>query len=295
LQEAYEVVKLIDKNTRVIVQGLTGAQGQFHARLMKEYGTKIVAGSVPGRGGQVFEGVPVYDTIVEAQEEHEIDASIIFVPAPYALDAALEAVEANLDPIAVITEGIPVRDSIELVAKAKLKGTTIVGPNTPGLIKAGESKMGIMPAQVFRKGKVGVISRSGTLFYEIAAHITRVGLGQSTCVGLGGDPVVGLDYIEVLKWFQEDPDTEAVALIGEIGGDAEERAAQFIREGGFTKPIAAYIAGRAAVPGKRMGHAGAIIQGSSGTAESKMSALKKAGVEVGELPRQVAEALRRLL
>ena len=289
------MVRFIDKDTRVIVQGLTGGQGQFHARLMKEYGTKVVAGSVPGRGGQVFEGVPVYDTIAEAQEEHEIDSSIVFVPAPYALDAALEAVEAGLDPVVVITEGIPVRDSIELVAKARLKGTTIVGPNTPGLIKAGESKMGIMPAQVFRKGGVGVISRSGTLFYEIAAHITRVGLGQSTCVGLGGDPVVGLDYIEVLKWFEEDPETEAVALIGEIGGDAEERAAKFIQEGGFTKPVAAYIAGRAAVPGKRMGHAGAIIQGSSGTADSKMGALRNAGVEVGELPSQVAEALRRLL
>lgn len=289
------MVRFIDKDTRVIVQGLTGGQGQFHARLMKEYGTKVVAGSVPGRGGQVFEGVPVYDTVVEAQEEHEIDASIIFVPAPYALDAVLEAVEAGLDPVVVITESIPIRDSIELVAKARLKGTTIVGPNTPGLIKAGESKMGIMPAQVFRKGGVGVISRSGTLFYEIATHITRVGLGQSTCVGLGGDPVVGLDYIEVLKWFEEDPETEAVALIGEIGGDAEERAARFIQEGGFTKPVAAYIAGRAAVPGKRMGHAGAIIQGSSGTADSKMSALRNASVEVGELPSQVAEALRRLL
>lgn len=289
------MVRFMDRDTRVIVQGLTGAQGQFHARLMKEYGTKVVAGSVPGRGGQVFEGVSVYDTIAEAQEEHEIDASIVFVPAPFALDAALEAVEADLDPVVVITEGIPVRDSIELVAKARLKGATIVGPNTPGLIKAGESKMGIMPAQVFRKGGVGIISRSGTLFYEIAAHITRVGLGQSTCVGLGGDPVVGLDYIETLKWFQEDPETEAVALIGEIGGDAEERAAKFIQRGGFTKPVAAYIAGRAAIPGKRMGHAGAIIQGSSGTAESKMSALREAGVTVGELPSQVAEALKALL
>lgn len=289
------MVRFIDGDTRVIVQGLTGGQGQFHARLMKEYGTKVVAGSVPGRGGQVFEGVPVYDTVAEAQEEHEIDASIIFVPAPSALDAALEAVEADLDPVVVITEGIPVRDSIELVAKARLKGTTVIGPNTPGLIKAGECKMGIMPAQVFRRGSVGIISRSGTLFYEIAAHITRVGLGQSTCVGLGGDPVVGLDYVDVLKWFEDDPETEAVALIGEIGGDAEERAAKFIEDGGFTKPVAAYIAGRAAVPGKRMGHAGAIIQGSSGTAESKMSALRNAGVEVGELPSQVAEALRRLL
>jgi len=289
------MVRLIDGGTRVVVQGLTGAQGQFHARLMKEYGTRVVAGSVPGRGGQVFEGIPVYDTVAEAQEEHEVDASIIFVPAPFALDAALEAMEADLDPVVVITEGIPVRDSIELVAKARLRGVTIVGPNTPGLIKAGECKMGIMPAQVFSRGGVGVVSRSGTLFYEIAAHITRVGLGQSTCVGLGGDPVVGLDYIDLLRWFQNDPLTKAVALIGEIGGDAEERAARFIMDGGFTKPVAAYIAGRAAVPGKRMGHAGAIIQGSSGTAESKISALKEAGAQVGDLPSQVAEALRRLL
>jgi len=289
------MVSFINRGTRVIVQGITGGQGQFHTRLMREYGTRVVAGSVPGRGGQVFEGVPVYDTVAETKEEHEVDASIVFVPAPFALDAALEAVEADLDPVVVITEGIPVRDSIELVAKAHLKGTTIVGPNTPGLIKAGECKMGIMPAHVFKKGSVGVVSRSGTLFYEIAAHITRVGLGQSTCVGLGGDPVVGLDYVDVLRWFQDDPETEAVALIGEIGGDAEERAAKFIMDGGFTKPVAAYIAGRTAVPGKRMGHAGAIIQGSSGTAESKMSALGEAGAQVGEMPSQVAKALKRLL
>jgi succinyl-CoA synthetase alpha subunit len=262
---------------------------------MKDYGTRIVAGVTPGRGGQEAEGVPVYDTIREAQETHNIDASIIFVPAPFALDAALEAIEAELDPVVVITEGVPVRDSIELVARAKQRGTTIVGPNTPGVIKAGESKMGIMPAKVFKQGNVGIISRSGTLFYEIAAHITRAGLGQSTCVGLGGDPVVGLDYIDMLKWFQDDPETEAVALIGEIGGDAEERAAQFIKESGFKKPVAAYIAGRAAIPGKRMGHAGAIIQGSTGTAQSKMDALNKAGVSVGELPSQVAQFLREVL
>ena len=262
---------------------------------MKEYGTKVVAGVTPGRGGQEAEGVPVYDTIHEAQDNHEIDASIIFVPAPFSLDAALESIEADVDPVVVITEGVPVVDSIKLVAKAKAKGTTIVGPNTPGVIKAGESKMGIMPAQVFKKGNVGIISRSGTLFYEIASQITRVGLGQSTCVGLGGDPVVGLDYIDMLKWFQDDPETEAVALIGEIGGDAEERAAKYIEDGGFTKPVAAFIAGRAAVPGKRMGHAGAIIQGATGTADSKINALRKAGVAVGELPGQVAEKLKQLL
>ena len=289
------MARFIDKETRVVVQGITGDQGLFHTHLMKDYGTRIVAGVTPGRGGQEAEGVPVYDTIREAQETHSIDASIIFVPAPFALDAALEAIETELDPVVVITEGVPVRDSIELVGRAKQRGTTIVGPNTPGVIKAGESKMGIMPAQVFKRGNVGIISRSGTLFYEIADHITRVGLGQSTCVGLGGDPVVGLDYIDMLKWFQEDPETDAVALIGEIGGDAEERAAEFIKEGGFTKPVAAYIAGRAAIPGKRMGHAGAIIQGSTGTAQSKMDALNEAGVSVGELPGQVAKSLREVL
>jgi len=289
------MTRFIDRDTRVVVQGITGGQGEFHTRLMKEYGTKIVAGVTPGRGGQEVERIPVYDTIREAQQEEEIDASIIFVPARFSLDAALEAIEAELDPVVVITEGIPVSDSIEIVARATLRGATVVGPNTPGIIKAGESKMGIMPAQVFKKGGVGIISRSGTLFYEIAAHLTRVGLGQSTCVGLGGDPVVGLDYIDILKWFEEDPETKAVALIGEIGGDAEERAAKFIKEGGFTKPIAGYVAGRAAVPGKRMGHAGAIIQGGTGSADGKISALRDAGVAVGDLPGQVAELLRELL
>lgn len=289
------MISFIDKDTRIVVQGITGSQGKFHTKLMKEYGTKIVAGVTPGRGGQEIEKTPVYNTILEAKENHEIDASIIFVPAPFALDAAFEALEAELDPVVVITEGVPVNDSIKIVAKAKQLGTTIVGPNTPGVIKAGESKMGIMPAKVFKKGNIGIVSRSGTLFYEIASQITQNGLGQSTCVGLGGDPVVGLDYIDMLEWFQEDPETEAVALIGEIGGDAEERAAKYIDEGDFTKPVAAYIAGRAAIPGKRMGHAGAIIQGSTGTAESKITALRGAGVAVGELPGQVAEELRKLI
>jgi succinyl-CoA synthetase alpha subunit len=289
------MVKLIDKNTRVVVQGITGSQGRFHTNLMKSYGTRIVAGVTPGRGGQEAEGVPVYDTIMEAREEHEIDASIIFVPAQFSLDAVLEAVEADLNPVVVITEGIPVRDSIELIAKSRLKGITIVGPNTPGLIKVSESKMGIMPAQVFKKGSVGIISRSGTLFYEVAAHITQVGLGESTCIGIGGDQVVGLDFIDMLEWFQEDPETKAIAMIGEIGGDAEERAGQFIRDRGCTKPIAAYIAGRSAIPGKRMGHAGAIIQGSSGTADSKIKALRNAGVAVGELPSQIARSLKELI
>ncbi len=288
-------MKLINRDTRVVVQGITGTQGRFHAARMKEYGTKIVAGTTPGRGGQEVEGVPVYDTIIEAKERSGCDASIIFVPAPGALDAALEAIEAGMDPVVVITEGIPVRDTIEMVARAKQTCTTIIGPNTPGLIKAGESKMGIMPNQVFKAGSVGIISRSGTLFYEIAAHVTNQGLGESTCVGLGGDPVVGLDYIELLKWFQKDPETKAVALIGEIGGNAEEKAADFIASGGFTKPVAAYIAGRAAIPGKRMGHAGAIIQGSTGTADSKMNALRGAGASIGEQPVDVAKALKKVL
>jgi succinyl-CoA synthetase alpha subunit len=288
-------MKLINRDTKVVVQGVTGTQGRFHTARMKEYGTKVVAGVTPGRGGQDVDGTPVYDTVLEAKERQGCDASIIFVPAFGALDAALEAMEAGMNPIVVITEGIPVRDTIELVARAKQLGTTVVGPNTPGIIKAGESKMGIMPNQVFKRGSVGIISRSGTLFYEIAAHVTNQDLGESTCVGLGGDPVVGLDYIELLKWFENDSETRAVALIGEIGGDAEEKAADFIASGGFTKPVAAYIAGRAAIPGKRMGHAGAIIQGASGTADSKMNALRGAGATIGEQPIDVAKALNKAL
>lgn len=286
---------MIDENTRVLVQGITGSQGRFHTKLMLQYGTKVVSGVTPGRGGERVEDIPVFDTVEESQREFPADASIIFVPARFALDPALEAVEAGLDPVVVITENIPVRDAMEIVARARLRGTTIVGPNTPGLIKPGASKMGIMPSQVFRRGSVGVVSRSGTLFYEIAAHITRAGLGQSMCVGLGGDPIVGLDFVDLLRWFEEDEETEAVALIGEIGGDAEEMAAWFISQGGFTKPVAAYVAGRAAVPGKKMGHAGAIIQGSTGTAQSKMEALRNAGAAVGEQPGELARALKKSL
>jgi succinyl-CoA synthetase alpha subunit len=287
--------KMINHETKALVQGITGTQGRFHTKLMLEYGTKIVAGSAPGRGGQEVEGVPVYDLVIEAKQAKGVNASIIFVPAPGALDAALEAIEADLDPIVIITEGIPVKDTIEILARAKQKGVTIIGPNTPGIIKAGESKLGIMPAQIFSPGKIGIVSRSGTLFYEVAAHISRVGLGETTCVGIGGDPVVGLDYVDVLKWFQNDAETKGVALIGEIGGGAEERAADFIASGGFTKPISAYIAGRSAIPGKRMGHAGAIISGNTGTAEGKMSALRAVGVTVGLRPADIAESLRKLL
>lgn len=285
------MVRFIDGDTRVLVQGITGTQGSFHTRLMLDYGSKVVAGVTPGKGGMEVEGVPVFDSIAEAQIHFDIDASILFVPARFVLDPALEAVEAGLDPVVVIAEGVPVRDTMELVAYARLRGTTIIGPNCPGIIKPGEVKMGIMPEQVFRRGNIGIVSRSGTLFYEIASHISRRGLGQSTCVGIGGDPVVGLDFIDVLRWFEEDDETEAVALIGEIGGDAEERAADFIAGGGFTKPVAAYIAGRTAVPGKSMGHAGAIVQGDAGTALGKIEALRDAGVAVGDLPGEVAEAL----
>jgi succinyl-CoA synthetase alpha subunit len=288
-------MKFIDEDTRVLVQGITGSQGRFHTGLMLDYGSRVVTGVTPGRGGEAVEGVPVFDTITEAQQERVADASIIFVPARFALDPALEAIEGGLDPVVIITENIPIRDAMEIMARARLRDTTIVGPNTPGLIRPGASKMGIMPSQVFRKGPVGVVSRSGTLFYEVAARITRTGLGQSMCVGIGGDPIVGLDFVDVLRWFQEDDETEAVALIGEIGGDAEEKAAEFISQGGFTKPVAAYVAGRAAVPGKMMGHAGAIIQGSAGTAQGKMEALRDAGAAVGEQPRDVARALKELL
>jgi len=289
------MVKMIGKNTRAIVQGITGSQGRFHTKLMIEYGSKIVGGVTPGRGGQEVEGVPVFDTIEEAKKATGADASIIYVPAPFALDAALEAIEGDLNPIVIITEGIPIRDTVAILAQSKQRDITIIGPNTPGIIKVGESKLGIMPAQVFKPGKIGIVSRSGTLFYEVAAHITRLGLGESSCVGLGGDPIVGLDFIDVLKWFQQDSETLGVALIGEIGGDAEERAAGFISSGGFTKPIASYIAGRTAVPGKRMGHAGAIISGGAGTAEGKISVLQKAGVLIGERPCEVAEQLKRVL
>ena len=289
------MIKLIDRNTRVIVQGITGSQGTFHTELMQKYGTMIMAGVTPGKGGENVHGIPVYDTITEAQTNHKLDASIIFVPARFTLDAALEAVEAGLNPVTVITEGVPVKDTIQIMAYAKQNDTTIIGPNCPGLIKPSECKLGIMPSHIFKKGNIGVVSRSGTLFYEIAAHITRTDLGQSMCIGLGGDPIVGIDFIDALRWFEDDPETEAVALIGEIGGDAEEKAAQFIADGGFTKPVAGYIAGRSAIPGKRMGHAGAIIQGSSGTAESKISALGNVGVKVGDQSMDVAKALKELV
>jgi succinyl-CoA synthetase alpha subunit len=260
---------------------------------MLEYGTNIVAGSAPGRAGQNVEGIPVYDSIQEALEKHDANSSIIFVPAPFAKDAALEAIDANLNPIVIITEGIPVHDEIIIARVASEKGVKVIGPNTPGIIAPSECKLGIMPGHVFKKGNVGIISRSGTLTYEIAANLTNSGIGQSTCLGIGGDPVTGLNFIDVLELFKDDKETRSVVMIGEIGGDAEERTAKYISKTGFKKNVVAFIAGRTAPPGKRMGHAGAIISGSSGTAEAKINSLKEVGVKVASRPSEVAELIRR--
>ncbi len=285
----------VDKDTRVIVQGITGKQGSTHTRLMLEYGTKVVAGVTPGREGETVSGVPVYDTVAAALDEHEADAHIVFVPAAFAVDAILEGVYAGLNPVVAITEHIPVRDSIEFVNFARNRGTTIIGPNCPGVISPGETKVGIMPGYVYKQGSVGVVSRSGTLTYEIAHILTMAGFGQSTVLGIGGDPVTGLEFIDVLKKFKEDKETKAVVLVGEIGGNAEERAASYIKSE-FDKPVVSYIAGRSAPPGKRMGHAGAIVSGTSGGAQSKIDALKEVGVSVAETPvdisRLVGEALQ---
>lgn len=262
---------------------------------MLDYGTQIVAGVTPGKGGTQVHGVPVYDTVEEAVKEHEANASIIFVPAPFAADAAFEAMEGGLKTVVIITEHIPVKDAIQVMAYAKQHGVVVIGPNTPGVITTGECKLGVMPAHVFRPGIVGMASRSGTLTYEIAAALSARGLGQSTCVGLGGDPIVGLSFVEVLRMFEEDEHTEAVALIGEIGGNLEELAAEFVSTEGYTKPIVAFVAGRTAPPGKRMGHAGAIIMGRSGTAQSKIEAFEEAGVSVAEKPGDVARLLARRL
>ncbi|RLE55383.1 MAG: succinate--CoA ligase subunit alpha, partial [Candidatus Methanomethylicota archaeon] len=250
---------IVDENTRVIVQGITGRQGRFHTELMLKYGTKIVAGVTPGKGGQSVHGVPVYDTITEAMEKSPADTSIVFVPAPFALDAVSEAILAGVKNVVVITEHVPVHDAIKMIALAKLKGARIIGPNTPGIITPGKCKVGIMPGSVFTPGNIGIVSRSGTLTYEIALNLTNAGLGQSTCIGIGGDPVVGLSFLDILELFREDEQTKAVVIIGEIGGDAEERAAEYIERTNYPKPVVAFIAGRSAPPGKRMGHAGAII------------------------------------
>ncbi len=283
----------LDENTKCIVQGITGKQGSFHTEQMLNYHTKIVAGTSPGKGGQKFGEIPIYNSIEESKEEMDINASIIFVPAPFTKDAAFEAI-SQLDLVVIITEHIPVHDSIELVEYAKRNETTVIGPNTPGIISPGIGKLGIMPTHIFNEGNVGIVSRSGTLTYEVANQITNAGLGQSTCIGIGGDPVVGLDFADVLQRFEEDEETKAMVMIGEIGGNAEENAAEFIAKN-ITKPVVAYIAGVTAPPGKRMGHAGAIIEGESGTAASKINALEDACVYVAEKPSEIADAVWDLI
>ena len=285
---------IIDEGSKVVVQGITGNEGRFHTASMLRYGTKVVAGVTPGKGGQQVEGVPVYNTVVEAVTKHGVDTSIIFVPARFTRSAALEAIDAGIKTLVVITEGIPQRDAIEFVAKAKKKGDVIiVGPNCPGVISPAQRiKVGIMPDHIFSPGRVGIASRSGTLTYEITWHISQAGMGQSTCVGLGGDPIVGLDFIKVLEMFRDDEETKGVVLIGEIGGNAEELAAQYVSEVSYPKPVVAYIAGRLAPPGKRMGHAGAIIMEKTGTASSKIEAFTKARVPVAEKPSDITRLLK---
>ena len=284
---------LLNEDTKCLVQGITGKQGSFHTEQMLKYNTNIVAGITPGKGGQNFMDVPIFNSIEEAKEDVEINSSIIFVPAKFAKDAAFEAIR-HLDMVIIISEHIPVHDSMEIMAYAKEMGTTVIGPNTPGIISPGIGKLGIMPTHIFDQGSIGVISRSGTLTYEIASELTNAGIGQSTCVGIGGDPVTGDNYVDILKRFEKDDGTDAVVLIGEIGGTAEERAAAFIAEE-MSKPVVSYIAGRTAPPGKRMGHAGAIIQGSSGTVESKTKALNEAGVEVAIKPSEIVELLNKVI
>jgi len=285
----------VGKGTKAIAQGITGTQGSFHTKLMLDYGTQIVAGVTPGKSGIAIHGVPVYDTVEEAIKEHDADASIIFVPAPFAADAAFEALEAKFKTIVIITEHIPVRDTIQVMSRARQQDAVVVGPNTPGILTTNECKLGIMPAHVFKGGVVGVASRSGTLTYEIATGLTTRGLGESTCIGLGGDPIVGLSFVDVLKEFERDEHTQAVALIGEIGGNFEELAAEYVATEGYSKPVVAFVAGRTAPPGRRMGHAGAIIMGKTGTAASKIEAFEKAGVRVAEKPSDVARLLAERL
>lgn len=286
---------IVNQNTRAIVQGITGSQGAFHTRLMAEYGTKIVAGTSPGKGGTEVNGVPVYNTVAEAQEKVSANASIIFVPAPFAADAALEAVENGIKTVVVITEHIPIKDAIEVMAYAKRKGASIIGPNTPGIITPGTCKLGIMPSHIFKPGRIGMASRSGTLTYEIAAALSKKQFGQSTCLGLGGDPITGLNFIDALRMFEKDPQTEAVVLIGEIGGNLEELAANYIVTEKYTKSVVAYVAGRSAPPGKRMGHAGAIVMGKAGTAENKIEAFGRACVSVAEKPSDIPDLLGRIV
>ena len=286
---------LVNKDTKVIVQGITGNQGTFHTKAMLDFGTKVVAGVTPKRGGQEVHGVPVYNSIKEAKEKHEIDATVIFVPAKYAGSALNEAIDNDIQLIVCITEEVPVWDAVRAVKRAKAKGITILGPNTPGLVSTDGCKIGIMPNSIFEPGKVGVVARSGTLSYEVIRNIKVAGLGQTVCIGIGGDPSHGLGFLESLEMFEKDPNTEAIVLIGEIGGTEEEHAAAYIKKH-VKKPVVAFIGGRNAPPGKKMGHAGAIVSGGKGTAASKIKVLEESGVSVArllsEVPKLILERLK---
>jgi succinyl-CoA synthetase alpha subunit len=286
---------LVDEDTRVVVQGITGGEGKFHAEGMMEYGTNVVAGAVPNRGGQEVAGVPVYDTVSRAVEEEDANASVIFVPPAFAADAVFEALDSELDLAVAITEGIPTQDMSRVYKRLSEVDTHLIGPNCPGLITPGEAKLGILPGDIFSAGNVGLVSRSGTLTYQVVDNLTNRGLGQSTAIGIGGDPIIGSSFIDALELFEGDPETDAVVMCGEIGGEDEEQAAEYIAQHMDT-PVAGFIAGRTAPPGKRMGHAGAIVSGSgTGTAQSKIEALNDAGVPVGDTPEEVADDVEELL
>jgi succinyl-CoA synthetase alpha subunit len=285
---------LVNKATRVLTQGITGATGQFHTRACKDYGTQMVAGVTPGKGGTAYEGIPIFDTVERAVRATGANASVIYVPPPFAGDAILEAAEANLPLIICITEGVPVRDMIKVKRYLSGRRSELLGPNCPGVITPGECKIGIMPGHIHKPGTIGVVSRSGTLTYEAVDQLTRLGMGQSTCVGIGGDPVHGFEFVEILKMFNNDPATEAVVMIGEIGGSAEEEAAAWVKAN-MRKPVAGFIAGQTAPPGKRMGHAGAIISGGKGTAREKISAMEEAGIHLAASPATIGRTMREAL
>jgi len=285
---------LVGRDTRVLTQGITGATGQFHTKACKEYGTQMVGGVTPGKGGTAFEGIPIFDTVERAVKETAANATVIYVPPPFAADAILEAADANIPLIICITEGVPIRDMIRVKRYLAGRSSQLLGPNCPGVITPGQCKIGIMPGHIHQPGKVGVVSRSGTLTYEAVDQLSRLGLGQSTCVGIGGDPVHGFEFVDVLKLFNDDADTEAVVMIGEIGGSAEEEAAAWIKAN-MRKPVAGFIAGQTAPPGKRMGHAGAIIAGGKGTAQEKIAAMRQAGVRMASSPATIGQTMQEAL